>query len=698
MRRRLAMRDDQGVAVVMIVLAMPMFILLMVFTIDVGNWFVHKRHLQTQADAAALAGASGFSFPACDVIPDVIDLVIKSRANQYSGVGDGTTKYNDRFPTVGSRLHTVINEPDYFGQTGNPGDPDISPDKSPCRDHFVDVKMTEKDLPWFFGPSIVPNINARARVAFKEIKSLSGILPIGVEEVDPKQAHVYFFDEDTGTKLGDAVLKPRGASGGLVYYDNRAGQAGTAPVSFNVTQRRIGVRIILSGSDSPSLDAATNCAVPPPLAVCYGYGTANALPTNSLARIRGHRTSGPVQTLEDRVASVRLGTGTACSIPPDDGYFHSDCTAVQVAVSMVGLTADQQQAGDLTATITGSNQKVNLTPSTPAGPNMVFTGVLPVVQDVGPHNIGLSLVDGKIGAITCKSGNNNPAECESNNVQRTFAASRSVSGPIKALEVEDADGPTHNVPRCETTETTCTRQFAVSIGLAGRQSLGGVKPVALRVSVKDPALPGNQTKSLQCDPAAGGASGLEDQIATGCAPTYTENPGTACPNKATLFNSMQPWNCVALKTGNSPNSPPRGLNRRILCNPDLGQAGNCGPNGSATVCTQPNKWPNFNVENDPRRVAVFFVPFGSLDGSGADETVPVLGVANFYVTGYTGGGGVNTPCAAISGAGKDEYAENPPDEGTISGRFFVGPNPGGEPSDVNCGFVAVTACTAVLVK
>ena len=38
----------------------------MTFVVDVGNWFVHKRHLQMQADSAALAAAQDFSFPCAD--------------------------------------------------------------------------------------------------------------------------------------------------------------------------------------------------------------------------------------------------------------------------------------------------------------------------------------------------------------------------------------------------------------------------------------------------------------------------------------------------------------------------------------------------------------------------------------------------------------------------------------------------------
>ena len=40
---------------------LPVLLILMTFVVDVGNWFVHKRHLQMQADAGALAAAREFT-------------------------------------------------------------------------------------------------------------------------------------------------------------------------------------------------------------------------------------------------------------------------------------------------------------------------------------------------------------------------------------------------------------------------------------------------------------------------------------------------------------------------------------------------------------------------------------------------------------------------------------------------------------
>ena len=53
----LAAREDGGI-VVFVALLMPVVLLFLSLTVDIGNWWVHKRHLQLQVDAAALAGGA----------------------------------------------------------------------------------------------------------------------------------------------------------------------------------------------------------------------------------------------------------------------------------------------------------------------------------------------------------------------------------------------------------------------------------------------------------------------------------------------------------------------------------------------------------------------------------------------------------------------------------------------------------------
>ena len=60
-----------------------MILLLGVVTVDIGNWWVRKSHLQTQVDAAAFAG--GPQFVGCFHDPDAANLAIASRALAYAG-------------------------------------------------------------------------------------------------------------------------------------------------------------------------------------------------------------------------------------------------------------------------------------------------------------------------------------------------------------------------------------------------------------------------------------------------------------------------------------------------------------------------------------------------------------------------------------------------------------------------------------
>ncbi len=59
-RRAPRLRAEGGQVMVFVALLVPVLFGLGAIVIDIGNWYVHKRHLQTQVDAAALAGATKF--------------------------------------------------------------------------------------------------------------------------------------------------------------------------------------------------------------------------------------------------------------------------------------------------------------------------------------------------------------------------------------------------------------------------------------------------------------------------------------------------------------------------------------------------------------------------------------------------------------------------------------------------------------
>ena len=79
-------------------------------------------------------------------------------------------------------------------------------------------------------------------------------------------------------------------------------------------------------------------------------------------------------------------------------------------------------------------------------------------------------------------------------------------------------------------QTSCTHDVVAKIGI--KQNLQDNAD-----SVDDPvvelrfgAASGSQNQALDCDPAI---ANLQDEIATGCAPEYERNQGTACPSTRT---------------------------------------------------------------------------------------------------------------------------------------------------------------------
>ena len=57
----ITLRSERGQVVVFFALLLPVLFAIAAIVLDVGNWYIHKRHLQTQVDAAALAPAPEFT-------------------------------------------------------------------------------------------------------------------------------------------------------------------------------------------------------------------------------------------------------------------------------------------------------------------------------------------------------------------------------------------------------------------------------------------------------------------------------------------------------------------------------------------------------------------------------------------------------------------------------------------------------------
>src|SRR3954470_21513585 len=203
-RRWAVVKDERGGTLVLFVLFLPVLVLMLSFVLDVANWFEHKRHLQMQADAAALAAARDLASPC-------LDGTVADTAASYGG-----RDYNAQIQDRQAAVHMIINSQTFFNQS-SPVDTDVDTDP-PCTSHQVDVKLTETDLPWYFKIANVPFINAHARVGLFTIDNYTGSLPLAVPDVEPKKVAVQFIDESTHTVLATKQLTNTGSSGGLAIW------------------------------------------------------------------------------------------------------------------------------------------------------------------------------------------------------------------------------------------------------------------------------------------------------------------------------------------------------------------------------------------------------------------------------------------------------------------------------------------------
>ena len=639
------LQAENGGVLVWVALWLPVLVIFLALVVDVGNWFVHKRHLQLQADAGALAGGGVFRVP-CSNDP------IVDNTRKYAGDSAASAPYNVQLPpTDGGNVHVLINSSSFWNEGGT----NYSDGGPPCDTRFIDVKITETGLPWYFpvaglfgGTSDPVTINAHARVAIQGLASTSGSLPIAVPDVDPRAARAFFVNEATGATIASTALTRTGISNGLAIWDNAS-----APVSVPIDAANIGVRIALSGGTT------TGCT--DRLVVCYDQVNANG----GVVFVRGFSTSGSGAQPNPPIArDVRLLAGS-CS----DAYFNSSASSCTVGVSadIDFGAADPIAAVGARATAVVAGVTRPLTYDSASGRWIsaaadLFTvnpsaGPLPVEvrweETRGSVNVGGRLE-------TCTTTGGNRCRDTFGTVQRTFSALTDRSGPIKIADVSE-----NGVSGANSFPLGSTKNLVVRIAIQG--SLGVAQAVSdpivhLRVT-------GSQNQSVDCDPAL---ANLRDELRSGCAPQYAINPGSSCPATATaLWSNPQPWNCVAVQTGGAIGQVEQGLRDRIL--------------GGATTCTSPNNWNSFpNLAPDDRRIAsVLITPFGTFGGSGND-VIPVSNFGAFYITGWHG-----SPCA-----GDDPV----PDRGYVVGHFIqyvFGLNQGGGSGEL-CDLNALGSCVAVM--
>jgi hypothetical protein len=715
LRAKTRLADEHGAVLTIVAVSLLALVLAVALVVDVANWKVHKRHLQLQADAAALAAAGSFSLANCS------NTLIKNEAHKYGGTdaSGAVALYNDQVGGVpASKMHLYINSAGYFGDAVY-GD-DTDPNGNACTAKYVDIKATETDLPWFLGfGGIVSRINAHARVSVLQQSSSNSTLPIAVPNPKPTIAGAIFINEANGNVVGTVALHDAGVSGSLQMYGSDAGTwADIAQLPAHT-----GVVIALSGRPAGSFSLAGTLATVcgQPLTDCYDSSADP--PTQGLSYIRGFNPNiSGAQPLPPQLRTVELLAG-AC---PNSAYFSSNTTGciydiyaridkgnlpnANVIFKVNGaqlFSSNAPECGNLNQTGVGTCWHAQLTLPGASGPNNLTmtweetSGCLDPSGCTKPSDF-------------CKSGSGNKCKGDFENgvpVQRAFsaidAATGHNSGPIKILKVFKCTGdPTCAQADKQSFPVDSPQKFAVSIGIAGilRNATDvNEPPVVLRIK-------SNTGQSLDCDP---GYQNLKKEMELGCRPTYIPNSGSpdcSTTNTNTLWAMAQPWPCVAVSTGRQPNDISAGLNARLYGGDQ--QPHNCAPDGSPGH----NNWWMFKPgdpdqdgtygfpKGDPRVLDAYLTTYGAFSHvNGTSGSVPVTGFGHFYVTGYTGnGGGFDNPCypgppANYRGTHPDERTPND-DTGLIVGHFIEYLNKLGGDGTNPCDPSSINACVIVMTK
>ena len=209
--------SQRGQVLVLFALLLPVLMVLGSIVLAAGNWFVHKRHLQTQVDAAVLA--TGGDFVGCFLNTPGTNTLIKQSALKYAGDTQRDSATKNLQVQEPDDVRVVLNSSTYWGSaqagldpaTGYTLDWTMDGDASlpgiqssqPCDARMIDAKATDDKLPliWRWIP-LVPSAKANARVEIHELPGLSGFLPWAVPEAAPRTVAALFVDQNAATNQG----------------------------------------------------------------------------------------------------------------------------------------------------------------------------------------------------------------------------------------------------------------------------------------------------------------------------------------------------------------------------------------------------------------------------------------------------------------------------------------------------------------
>jgi Flp pilus assembly protein TadG len=689
---RRSARGECGQVVVFFALLIPVIFGIGAIVLDVGNWYVHKRHIQTQVDAAVLATAPGFS--GCFHSIDGASINIANTALAYAGDtlrDPNTTNLQVQEP---GDVRVVLNSDTYwqtsdglvpgtpglagagYGLDYDPNYPDGNPltPGDPCSTSTINAKATDDAAPPLWGLiPFTPSPKTRATVEIQRVPEQNGFLPFAVPEIDPAGVVAIFIDDDTGAIVDWQRLAEN------TSYDNDGNPTTPFPfaawttqpleqqvcVSCNATSPRTSVVILVSKDNtSPSIDASSlqnTCTQAPSLIKCYG-GYTNG---SGLSMIGGFQ---PAGTGGVGGSAIPPGVPTDAPIVRGVSLFALGCST-QSDLSAPYFTLQGDCDANITALIDmGVSGATNPTtyPYCAEINNMTFDeNVVVNGQSLSSFTGSVALPAGGGRQTVSLSGVRHNRNTANSTCRNTVDVTYSFPNPVAAGYVaDDASGPVEYLRLTAKSFTGDCTTGGSPIGDANsvpkgnycyHVAVGLQKPLRLVPATDDPFLlrfaskSGSLNQALDCDHSP---LKLSEEVRDGCQTYYSLNYDDFDKNPLTPYtwaditcsayglNDLPPTsfvndptpNCISAKTGDVQDMQ-KGLHDRFEapCTP------NYWPEADATVDEVKDFFVNHDFVNDKRFITLIITDITAFSGSGA-ENVPVKYFAGFDATGWDTGG------------------------------------------------------------
>ncbi len=734
--------SQRGQTIVLFAIILPLILAFGSVVVTVGNWWVHKRHLQTQVDAAALAGAP--SFVGCFLNPDGANganVDIATYALKYAGDTRRDPATANLQVEEPNDVYAVLNSASYWAQA-NGTDPNApsagygldysmppvdsqgnpAPDSKPCSIKALDVKGTDDEAPTLWGwLPFVASPKTHAKVEIYKTEGLSGFLPFAVPENDPKSVFALFVDE-TKTNTVDSVapltkpVSPSTVNGEAANIWN-----GAAQIDLTATEE-MGMIVLESRQSLTMADLAGKtltemCSLAG--TSCFGSIRNQSPPVTNHTGVgfifgqQGSPGNNPTATVRDAQLTNFDLTGlfgapnpSCVTTDPDSApYFvwNGDC---QVRIrAQIDFGNVPNAPRDVRVQINGTfgNQCNGGTAQLTRQNGWWESPWITIPAGSGRNEFRLCWRAGN--GLQRRDGNFNNQV-----IQMAFAANTDLgksntaySGPMVYAAIQ----PGHSLAKTK-------RNLVVEVGLQPPLAVtnGNAPPVMLRV-----AGTGSLNQMLDCDPSP---RQPPDEIYNGCQTPYQRNTrALACsPNPTWDPNNLPPtldpndpsWvdpDCIEANPGDV-SALAKGLHDRLEALPtDTPPGAGC----------PPNLWKQYRSQgkvpdgSDPRYMELVIANYGEFNKQGI-SVLPITKWAGFYATGWfvtnTGPGTKGcpdndpppTPPYCPKSSTNPCQATDQEVQGAVWGYFITETfaSGRGRPGNELCDFAELSTCIAVLTE